>query len=130
MKPSSQKKEHVLKDTPLPPNFISQLIANNENNKDELPFQRIIFQNLIEKSPVGIYILEDGEYSYVNTYYANLLGYTKDELTHRVVTLEETIHPDDYPMIKRNIEKRKQGDKKEGRYRLRRINKDGHLIHT
>ncbi|WP_047153052.1 sensor domain-containing protein [Aneurinibacillus tyrosinisolvens] len=130
MNRSPQKKEHFVKDTQFLRDFINQLTTNNENKEAELPFYRTMFQNLIEKAPVGIYILEEGAYSYVNTYYAALLGYTKEELTQGKVCLDKTIHPDDFPVIQRNIEKRKQGDSKEERYRVRKFNKDGRLIYT
>jgi PAS domain-containing protein len=112
MNNSSEEKEHVTQSVMSLRDFISQLKTNNENNEAELPFYRTMFENLIEKAPVGIYILEDGAYSYVNTYYAALLGYTKEELTQGKVSLDKTIHPDDFPVIQRNIEKRKQGEKK------------------
>jgi PAS domain S-box-containing protein len=130
MNNSSEEKEHVTQSVMSLRDFISQLKTNNENNEAELPFYRTMFENLIEKAPVGIYILEDGAYSYVNTYYAALLGYTKEELTQGKVSLDKTIHPDDFPVIQRNIEKRKQGEKKEDRYRIRKFNKDGRLIYT
>jgi diguanylate cyclase (GGDEF)-like protein/PAS domain S-box-containing protein len=130
MNHSSQKKNHLIKETGFFRNLISQFTADTENNDTELPLLRTMFRHLIDKAPVGFYILEDGAYSYVNTHYAALLGYTKEELTQGQVLLEKTIHPDDYPIIQRNIEKRNQGDKNERHYRVRKINKDGRLFYT
>ncbi|NHM32403.1 EAL domain-containing protein [Neobacillus terrae] len=110
--------------------IISRLTTGNVSSEAELPFYRTIFHNLIEKAPIGIYIIEEGSYSYVNHYFAALLGYTKEELTKGHVSIFETIHPDDYPILQRNIEKRQQGDIKDDRYRVRKLNKDGNLIYT
>ncbi|RFU71483.1 EAL domain-containing protein [Peribacillus saganii] len=124
---SEENKEHAAQSVH---DFINQLHLHNENNEAELPFYRTMFQNLIEKAPVGIYILEGGSYSYVNAYYCSLFGYTKEELTQGTVPLDKLIHPEDYPLVKRNIEKRQRGENKEERYRLRKIAKCGRLIYT
>ena len=110
--------------------FITQLNNHDEKGHAEFSFYQTMFHALIENAPVGLYILGDGTYSYVNTYYANLLGYTKSELTSGEVPLNKIIHPDDFPTIQKNIEKRKLKGKSEGSYRIRKLKKDGGLIHT
>lgn len=110
--------------------FITQLNNHDEKSHAEFSFYQTMFHALIENAPVGLYILGDGTYSYVNTYYANLLGYTKSELTSGEVPLNKIIHPDDFPTIQKNIEKRKLKEKSEGSYRIRKLKKDGGLIHT
>ncbi|OES45870.1 diguanylate cyclase [Domibacillus iocasae] len=110
--------------------FITQLTDHNEKNHAEFSFYQTMFHTLIENASVGMYILGDETYSYVNTYYANLLGYTKSELTNGEVPLDKIIHPDDFPMIQKKIEKRKLKEKSEGCYRIRKLKKDGSLIYT
>ncbi|WP_082091545.1 sensor domain-containing protein [Domibacillus tundrae] len=119
-----RKDDHYLRD------FITQLTDHNEKNHAELSFYQTMFHTLIENASVGMYILGDETYSYVNTYYADLLGYTKSELTNGEVPLDKIIHPDDFPMIQKKIEKRKLKEKIEGSYRIRKLKKDGSLIHT
>jgi PAS domain S-box-containing protein len=38
------------------------------------------FRNLVENSPVGIYIVKDGKIAYVNNRFAGIFGYSPDEL--------------------------------------------------
>ena len=112
--------------------IITQSNDHNENSQAEFSFYNTMFHTLIENAPVGMYILGVGNetYSYVNTYYANLLGYTKSELTNGEIPLNKIIHPNDFPSIQKRIEKRKLKEKSEGRYRARKLKKDGSLIHA
>ncbi|WP_078543016.1 sensor domain-containing protein [Litchfieldia alkalitelluris] len=110
--------------------FFSQLGTYIKDDQTESDFVGLMFENLIEKAPIGIYILEEGSLSYVNSYYSDLLGYTKAELTQGLVSLKQIIHPEDYPTIQNRIECRRKGDKKVARYRIRQINKKGKLIYT
>jgi diguanylate cyclase (GGDEF)-like protein/PAS domain S-box-containing protein len=111
-------------------NFINQLTGNNENSEIELPFYRTMFQTLIDQAPVGIYLIEDGTFSYVNTYYSNLFGYDKQDLLQGRIPIHKIIHPDDYAIIRSNIERRTTGDQKESHYKIRSLHKDGSLIYT
>ncbi|EDL66589.1 sensor domain-containing protein [Bacillus sp. SG-1] len=110
--------------------FFSQLGTLLEKDHPQSDFARSMFESLIEKAPIGVYILEEGSVSYINNYYSDLLGYTREEFTQGLVSLQQIIHPEDYPTVQARIEGRNQGNKKVERYRVRNINKQGKLIYT
>ncbi len=110
--------------------YIKQLTTDREDNQREHPFYQTMFDTLIDNAPVGMYIWMDDALVYVNRYYANLLGYTKEELTNGEVNIESIVHPDDFPLSQTNINKRLQGEEKEVRYKIRQYKKNGRLIYT
>jgi PAS domain S-box-containing protein len=83
------------------------------------------FRALAEKSLVGIYLIQDGVFKYVNPKMAELWGYSVDELIGRNPL--EFIHPEDKEIVKRNIEKRIKGEADSIHYRLRMVRKDGSI---
>lgn len=84
------------------------------------------FRSLVEKSPVGVYILKNGKFIYVNPRLVLESGYTEEELYKK--TLEEFIHPDDLSGVYNNIELRLKGETDQVRYEVRAFHKAGHLI--
>ena len=52
------------------------------------------FKDLVEKSMVGVYLLRDGVFKYVNAKFAEITGYATSELIDRMGP-NETVHPDD-----------------------------------
>jgi diguanylate cyclase (GGDEF)-like protein/PAS domain S-box-containing protein len=102
----------------------------NANSEVELPYYLTLFQTLIDNAPVGIYLIEDGKFSYVNTYFSNLFGYDREDFAQGLIPIDLIVHPDDFPSVHNNIEKRILGDKKEAHYKVRNSHKDGSLIYT
>lgn len=52
------------------------------------------FKNLVEESPVGVYLIQDGVFRYVNAKFAEVHGYDESEMVERV-TVAETMFPAD-----------------------------------
>jgi diguanylate cyclase (GGDEF)-like protein/PAS domain S-box-containing protein len=52
------------------------------------------FKNLVEESPVGVYLIQDGVFTYVNAKFAEVHGYDESEMVERV-TVAETMLPAD-----------------------------------
>ncbi len=57
------------------------------------------FRKLVEKSLVGVYIIQEGVFRYVNPRLARIFGYTVDELINKKGPADLT-HPDDRKVVK------------------------------
>lgn len=87
------------------------------------------FRDLSEKSLVGIYIIQNGLFTYVNPQFAKVFGYTREEIEGRLGP-RQLSHPDDFDQVSRNIEKRLSGAIDSIDYSIRCLRKDGELIHV
>ncbi|OLS36221.1 GGDEF domain-containing protein [Bacillus sp. MRMR6] len=101
----------------------------NENSK-EFAFYRTTLEKLVENAPVGFYVLEDGNYLYVNAYYADLVGYSKDDLINKHVTIHQIIHPEDCSFIEHDLDKLNINEQIETNYNIRKIHNKGQIIYT
>jgi two-component system NtrC family sensor kinase len=59
-----------------------------------------LFQILANKSPVGVYIVQDGKFCYVNPSFQGLTGYKEDDLLG--CDSLELVFPDDKEMVREN----------------------------
>jgi len=83
-----------------------------------------MFEALVENVLVGIYIIdEDERLVYVNERFAQIFGYTSDELIGKSAYL--IVHPKDYAKVRENIRKRLKGIIKSVHYKFIGIKKDG-----
>ncbi|OGW23907.1 MAG: hypothetical protein A2X55_07250 [Nitrospirae bacterium GWB2_47_37] len=87
------------------------------------------FRVLSEKSLVGVYIIQDNVFKYVNSAAADIFGYNTDELINKKGPVHLT-HPDDWNMhVGRDIKKRiDEGDVSAANYTFRGITKSGDVI--
>jgi PAS domain S-box-containing protein len=85
------------------------------------------FRNLVEQSLVGVYIMVDEKYAYVNPRFAEIFGYTQNELIG-VNSVETVIHPDDRELVIENVKRRASGEKESVHYEVKGIRKDGTTI--
>ena len=67
------------------------------------------FRDLTEKSIAGIYLIQDGVFQYVNSRFAEIHGYTIEEMVGTMGTIE-TILPEDFAIVQENIRKRLHGE--------------------
>lgn len=87
------------------------------------------FRMLTESSLVGVYLIQDGIFTYVNHAFGDVFGYTTEEIVGRLGLLDLT-HPDDRPIVAENIRKRLSGETEGIRYEFRGLKKDGSVIHA
>jgi PAS domain S-box-containing protein len=87
----------------------------------------IKFRHLAEKSLVGVYIIQKDRYVYVNPKFAEIFGYTQEELIDNapvdIVVMEE-----DREKVLSNIRTRMVGDEDSMSYELRGRKKDGQML--
>jgi len=106
---------------------ISKLgVAFNEmldavSNKD------LKFRSLVEKSHVGVYIIQHGRHQYVNDKLAAIFGYTAEEMLETVIG-KDIIFEEDWEKGKEMIEQRENGLMEFAQYEFRGKRKDGQVI--
>ena len=81
------------------------------------------FRDLSEKSIVGIYLVQDGVFKYVNEKLAEMLGYTIEDILDKMGP-KDVVFPDDLPMLEGNIQRRISGEIKSLNYEFRIITKN------
>jgi PAS domain S-box-containing protein len=101
-------------------------ITERKRAENELYASENRFRVLSENAFVGIYIIQDGRLSYVNSTLAKMFGYTTEELTGAQPAL--VIHPDDQALVSENIRRRIDGEIETIHYEFRGRCKNGEVI--
>lgn len=107
--------------------FYAHDITEQRQAREALEESERKFRQLAEQSVVGISLIQDGKFQYVNPQAAEMFGYEPQELTAGMGP-EDTIHPDDWPRVKENIQKRLSGEKEAVGYQFRGVCKNGETI--
>ncbi|NPU84070.1 MAG: PAS domain S-box protein [Syntrophaceae bacterium] len=87
------------------------------------------FRDLAEKSVVGIYLVQDNTFQYINAEFARIIGYEAGQVTG-VLLVDDVIHPEDLPLVKNMLARRLSGELKSLRYDFRVSRKDGDIRHV
>ncbi len=82
------------------------------------------FRKLVEKSLVGVYIIQDGVFKYVNPRLAGIFGYSVEEIINKMGPSDLT-YPDDMKIVNSNVASRLSGEIDSIAYSFRGIRKDG-----
>jgi len=86
------------------------------------------FRNFAEQSFVGFYILQDGSFKYVNPKFADIFGYTVEEVQDNK-QIRQLVHSEDQATVMEQIRRRIEGEINAVQYRFRGIKKTGEIIH-
>ena len=76
----------------------------------------------------GRVLFQDGELKYVNPKFAEMHGYTIDEIA-RVRQTKDLVHPDDLPQLERHIRRRLAGQPTPEQIVFRGITKNGEIVY-
>ena len=87
------------------------------------------FRSFAEQSLVGIYLISDGLFKYVNPKFAEMFGYSGDECLDNM-HFPQLVHPEDLATVEKQVGKRLSGETKAVRYSFRGIKKSGETIHV
>lgn len=99
-----------------------QIVVRNISERiQQEELQRKVFENV----QVGIFIVQDGKFKYVNTEFENYSGYTKEELLERPSF--DLVYPEDREKIRENAIKMLKGEQTRA-YEYRSVRKDGQII--
>lgn len=102
---------------------VEDLIHNIETAETKYRF-------LIEKTMVGVFIVQDNRCTYVNPRFAEIFGYPESEITEQL-NLADLIHPEDRLMVTANNLNQLNGTPGNNlQYEFRGLKKCGELIHV
>ncbi|HEY3275061.1 MAG TPA: PAS domain S-box protein [Syntrophorhabdaceae bacterium] len=82
------------------------------------------FRDLSEKSLVGVYLIQDWVFKYVNPKLADIFGYTVEDLLSTIKPVD-VVAPEDWPMVRDNIWKRISGETASIHSQFRLITRSG-----
>ena len=85
------------------------------------------FRTLTEKSLIGVYLIQDGLFKYINPKMAEIFGYTQSELIDKKGP-KDLVLPEDWPIVKENLRKRLDREIADVNYAFRGLKKDGSSI--
>ncbi|MBU0544996.1 MAG: PAS domain S-box protein, partial [Proteobacteria bacterium] len=87
------------------------------------------FRKFADQSLVGINLIQDGVFKYVNPKFADIFGYTVEECLDNM-NFKELIYPGDLAIVEENVNRRMSGELENVRYEFRGIKKTGEIIHV
>jgi len=99
-----------------------------QTREQELQESEIRFRTLSESAILGVYIIQDNRFQYVNPAMTNIFGYTAEELLHTMPALA-LIHPDDHAFVAESLRRRIDGEQDIAHYVVRGVRKDGEVLH-
>jgi|GEM_PF-755911 len=86
-----------------------------------------VYRNPVEHSPVGVYLLQDERLKYVNIRFAEIFGYSRDELRNPGVH-STLIAPDDRADVHRRLRALLNGETESEHHEFCGVHKDGRII--
>jgi PAS domain S-box-containing protein len=102
-------------------------ITDRKNSEKELIEAEAKFRDLVEKSSVGVYIIQQGKYRYVNPKFAEIFGYNQQEIIDSIPA-ESLAHGEYIELIRTNMRNRIEGAKETTPYEINGVKKDGDII--
>jgi PAS domain S-box-containing protein len=104
-------------------------ITESKKAEQSLKESEIMFRSLTEDSLVGVYLIQDGIFKYVNPKFAETFGYSVDELIGTKGP-DKIVFSEDWPISKENLRRRLEGEVKSIQYSFRGVTKDKKIIYV
>lgn len=89
-----------------------------------------VFELIVQKVPVSIYIISEGKFVYVNECLCMLLGYSEEEFISGKIQLNDVIDPEDLHIVQKRISEISHSASRQARYRVKVIKKGGGILHA
>ena len=103
-------------------------ITERKRAEKRLKESERMFKDLAEGSLVGVYLIQNAVFKYVNPRFLEIFGYRHDELIEK--NYETVVLSDDIPFIKECMRKRLEGEEEYGHYTFRGLKKGKEVIHA
>ena len=104
-------------------------ITDRKHAKEALEESETKFRNLVQKAIVGVYLVQDHVFRYVNAKCAEIHGYTNPEEMEGLA-IRDTIFPEDLPIVKKTNEWAHREEQDHGPQQFRIVRKDGKVRHV
>ena len=86
------------------------------------------YRSLVENASVGIYILQDNKFKYINKTFEKILGYEIEELSSDSFNFMDLVAPESKEFISQRSSSREKGEKTKVNYVFKAISKTGIII--
>jgi PAS domain S-box-containing protein len=106
---------------------VSKDITKKKESEEELKESEEKFRKIAENSFVGMYIIQDNVFKYVNPRFAEITGYKVEELIDLIGPLQITA-TEFYHLVEENIKNRINGNFETIQYEFKIVKKDKSLI--
>jgi PAS domain S-box-containing protein len=112
-----------------------ELVGRRSSNRDITERKQIeealkeseeMFRNPVEHSPVGVYLFQDNIIIYSNPKFAEMLGYTRNEISNKF--FEQLVYADDLQKVRETISELVNNKQAAGYVQFRGVKKDGTII--
>ncbi len=107
---------------------LRQLESERRRVAEALRQSETMFRKITEKSIVGVYLIQDHIFRYVNPKMAEICGYEVSELVDTRGPKDVVWH-EDWPLVEENLRKRIFGEMEAINYRFRGIKRTGEIVH-
>jgi PAS domain S-box-containing protein len=106
-----------------------QDVSELKQREDALKESENKFRDLTEKSLVGIYLLQDDAFRYVNSRFAEIHGYSAEEIVNKVDS-KDLVLPEDWSHFMENAKKKMEEGVESLVCRFRALTKDKRVIYV
>ena len=108
---------------------LGEEIEERKQAQGELKESEAKFRSFAEQSLVGIYLISDDVFKYVNPKFSEMFGYSVDECLNNM-HFPQLVHPEDLVTVQKQVGRRLSEETKVVRYSFRGIKKNGETIHV
>jgi PAS domain S-box-containing protein len=108
---------------------INRDISARREAEESLRAAESRFRSLVEHSLVGICIIQDQRFLYVNPKFTEIFAIPRG-VSPGEIRVEDLVDEEDWPMVRENLRRRLAGEKLEDKYSFRGRRRDGQTIHV
>src|SRR5664280_119338 len=124
--PHAARHPKALQEVEVPKEYSEKLVSKLKERNAELMAAEVKFRALVEQSIVGIYIIQDDQFVYVNPKMLEIFGWSEEEMTSR--SLYDFAVPEDHALLRENIRRRISDGVPNIHYYLRVLRQSGAVL--
>ncbi|MFH0974505.1 MAG: PAS domain S-box protein [Spirochaetota bacterium] len=102
-------------------------ITHRKHTENALLDSEIKFASVVENSLVGVFIIKDGLFSFVNKRWCEIYGYERDEIIDKVSPVDLAV-PEEKKIIEENLKKHLTGEIDKIEFLTKCVTKNGKIV--